>query len=388
LQGVVFFLKLYEHEAKTIIATYGVPTPKSEVVTTEAQAREVAVRLALPVVVKAQVLVAGRGKAGGILFAKTPEEAEDAAKKLLGSQIKGLTVEKVLVEEKLPVKRELYFGITVDRLNRCYIAVVSDLGGVDIEEVAQSQPQKIYKQLINPELGFRSFHARRIAKGLGYAGDQMSALADILEKAYKANVDVDAELLEMNPLVETQKGEFVAADARIILDDNALFRHEEYRLKQLQEERDFSPEEFEALKNGLDYVMLEGDIGVVGNGAGLVMATLDMINLYGGKPANFLDLGGGASLQRIEAAFKILLLNPHVKVLFVNILGGITLCDEVARGIIQAQTQFGSSKPLVIRLVGTNEAKGRRILAQADLPVFDSMEEAAKKAVQLAGEMS
>ena len=380
-------MKLYEYEAKSIIATYGVPIPKGELATSEAKSSEIATALRTPVAIKAQVLVAGRGKAGGILFADTPQEAGEVAQKLLGSEIKGLVVEKVLIEKKLPIKRELYFGITVDRLHRCYVAVASGSGGVDIEEVAQSQPQRIFKQLINPQLGFRTFNSRQIAKGLGYVGDQMVAFGEILEKAYIASMDLDAELLEMNPLVETQNGEFVAADIRIILDDNALFRHEEFRQKRLQERRELSPDEFDALKNGLDYVMLDGDIGVVGNGAGLVMATLDMINLYGGKPANFLDLGGGASLPRIEAAFKIILTNPLLKVTFVNILGGITLCDEVARGIIHVRSQLGTSKPIVIRLVGTNEKEGRRILAEAGLPAFDSMEEAAKKAVDLAGEV-
>ncbi len=215
-----------------------------------------------------------------------------------------MPVSKVLVEEKIPVKKELYFGITVDRLNRCYIAVASNFGGVDIEEVAELQPQKIYKQLINPQLGFRSFHARQMAKDLGYVGDQMQALTEIMARVYRANVDFDAELVELNPLVETQNGKFVAVDARIILDDNALFRHDEYRQKRLQEVRDLSSEEFEALKNGLDYVMLDGDIGVVGNGAGLVMAALDMINLYGGKPAILLGSGRRSSSPKNRSSIQ------------------------------------------------------------------------------------
>jgi succinyl-CoA synthetase beta subunit len=377
-------LKLFEHEAKDIISTYEVPTPKGELATTRKQAREVAARLAGPVVVKAQLLVAGRGKAGGILFADDPTQAEEAAAKLLGAQIKDQTVAKVLVEEKLLVKKELFFGITVDRFNRCYVAAASPWGGVDIEEVAKSQPQKIYKQPVNPQLGFRSFHARQMAKELGYSGKQMLELAKILEKMFKANVEYDAELLETNPLVETQDGKFVAADARFILDDNALFRHEQFKRIQLQEQRDLTTQEFEALKNGMDFVKLDGDIGVVGNGAGLVMATLDMIDLHGGKPANFLDIGGGAPQPRIEAALRIILSNPKVKVLFVNILGGITLCDEVARGIVQSLRQLGVSTLMVIRLVGTNEHEGRRILEDANFQVFDSMEEAAVKAVQLA----
>ena len=377
-------MKLYEHEAKAILSTYEVPTPKGKLATNSQQTREAAAKLGVPVAVKAQVLVAGRGKAGGILFADTPEQAEEAAKKLLGTQIKGVTIVKVLVEEKIPIKKELYFGVTVDRLNHCYIAVASDLGGVEIEEVAEQQPEKIHKMLINPQLGFCSFHARQIAKKMGYSGDQMQQLSEILEKVYKLSVDYDSELSEMNPLVETQDGKFVAADARLILDDNALFRHEEFRRKQLEEPRELSPQEFDALKNGLDYVKLEGDIGIVGNGAGLVMATLDMINLYGGKPANFLDMGGGAPPQRIESALKIILSDPQVKAVFVNILGGITLCDEVARGIIRAREQLKSSKTMVIRLVGTNEEEGKRILTEVKMPIFDSVEEAAQKIVELA----
>ncbi len=377
-------MKLYEYEAKNIFSTYAVPTPKGEIAVNTWQTREASVKLATPVAVKAQVLVSGRGKEGGILFAETPKEAEEAARKLLGAQIKGVKVSTLLVEKKIPIKRELYFGITIDRLNRCYVAVASDAGGMDIEEVATQQPQEIHKQLINPQIGFRGFHARQIARQMGYGGDQMQELSEILEKIYRICLDYDAELIEMNPIVETQDGKFIAADARLIIDDNSLFRHEKFKQKQLEDPRERSPQEFEALKNGLDYVELEGDIGVVGNGAGLVMATLDMISLGGGKAANFLDMGGGAPLQRIEAAFKIILSNPRVKVLFVNILGGITLCDEVARGIIQARRQLKTFKPIVVRLVGTNEEEGKRILSEAEMPVFDSMEEAAWKAVEFA----
>lgn len=377
-------MKLYEHEAKKIIATYGVPTPRGAIATDRQQVRDDACKLGGPVVMKAQVLTAGRGKAGGILFAQTPSEAYEAATNLFGSKIKGETVSVILVEETLPIKKELYFGITVDRLNRCYVAVASQKGGADIEEVAELEPQKIFKHLINPWLGFRSFHTRQIAQKMGYRGEQMQLLAEILEKMYRVTVEYDAELLEMNPIVETHNGKFYAADARLILDDNSLFRHEEFKRIRLQQQRNLSPDEFEALKNGLEYVKFDGDIGVAGNGAGLVMATLDMINLYGGKPANFLDMGGGAPPQRIKAAFKIVLSNPQVKVLFVNILGGITQCDEVASGIVQARKQLASVKPIFVRLVGTNEQEGRRILEDAGLPVFESMEEAAKNAVSFA----
>ncbi len=386
MQGETCFLKLYEHEAKAIFTTHGIRTPKGELAKTSQQAKNIAANLQTPVVVKAQVLVAGRGKAGGILFAKTPQEAEEAAQKLLQTQIKNTSVTALLVEEQIAIKKELYFGITVDRLNRCFVAVASAVGGMDIEEAAKQQPQKIHKQPVNPQLGFRNFHARQLAKRLGYHGEQMLELAEIFQKAHQLSTDLDAELVEMNPLAETHNGKFVALDTRIILDDNALFRHQKYASQQLEEPRELSPQEFEALKNGLAYVKLNGTIGVLGNGAGLVMATMDLINLFGGQPANFLDMGGGAPPERIEAAFRVILSDVQVRVLFVNILGGITLCDEVARGIIRAREQLLTSKPLVVRLVGTNEAEGKRILAEAGVQSFDSMEEAAQKAVALSKE--
>ena len=376
-------MKLYECEAKQILLAHGVQIPKGDVVATSKQAGEVAAKLAKPVVLKAQLLITGRRKAGGIIFADDPVQAEKAAAKLLGSPIKGLTVEKVLVEEKVPVRRELFFSITVDRSHRCYAALASPMGGIDVEEVAEKQPELICKLIIDPQVGFRSFHARQIAKEICYSGNQMLGLADIMEKLCTVNMEYDAELVETNPLVENLDGKFIAADARVILDDNALFRHEEFRRTQLLEQRNLISQELEAQRNGLDYVKLDGDIGVVGNGAGLVMATLDMINLYGGRPANFLDVGGGAPQRRIEAALKITLSDPQVKTLFVNVLGGITLCDEVARGIIQTQQQLHVTKPLVVRLVGTNEHEGRLLLEDAGFQVFDSMEKAAEKAVKL-----
>lgn len=377
-------MKLYEHEAKTIFSTYGIPTPKGEVVTTISQAREAADKLGGPLAIKAQVLVAGRGKAGGIVFADTAEESEESAEKLLQTKVKGIPVTKLLVEEKVSVKRQLYFGVTVDRFNRCYVGIASGVGGVDIEEVAREQPEKILIRIINPQLGFRDFNARQLARDLGYGGQVMLRLADVFRKMYEAGQELDAELIEMNPLVETEGGEFIAVDARIILDDNALFRHPEFATLRKTERRELDSVEFEALKQGLDYVKLDGDIGVVGNGAGLVMATLDMINFYGGQPANFLDMGGGAPLERIAAALKIVFSDPNVEVVFVNILGGITLCDEVARGLIQTKQQLRTDKPFVVRLVGTNEDEGKLLLAEAGLQTFNSMQEAAQEVVRLA----
>lgn len=338
----------------------------------------------MPVVVKAQVLVAGRGKAGGILFAQSADDAQKATEKLLNMRIKGIPVESVWIEEKIQVKKELYFGITTDRFNRCYVAIASSMGGVDIEEVASQNPEKVVKTQINPQLGLKPFQTREIARKMGYAGSQISELAKVLEKLYDAGMDNDAELIEMNPLVETVDGKFIAADARIIVDDNSLFRHQDYKKRLLEGGGDLNPQELDAMNNDLAYVRLEGDIGVIGNGAGLVMATLDTIQYYGGRPANFLDVGGGATSEKNALAMKIVLSDPRIRVLFINIMGGITRCDEVAKGVLEAKQEIGVTKPMVIRLVGTNEEEGKRILTDAGIQVLESMEEAAQRAVEIA----
>ncbi len=378
-------MKLFEHEAKTILTKHEIPTPRGALATSPTQAREVASQLHAPYAVKAQVLVAGRGKAGGIQFATTLEETERTAEKILNMTIKGLRVGSVWVEEKIEVKRELYFGITIDRSCRCYVAVASTAGGMDIEEVAAKTPEKIIKMPVDPVLGFRGYHARQMASNMGYTDKAMLTLASILERLYKVAMDVDAELIEMNPLVETADGRFVAADARITVDDNALYRHPQYKERLLSEDKtELTHEEIRAQKAGLAYVQLDGNIGIMGNGAGLVMATLDAVQLYGGRPANFLDVGGGASEEQIAAALDILLTDTKASIVFINILGGITRCDNVARGILEAKKKIGFTKPIVIRLVGTNEEEGRRILTEAGIHVLDSMEEAARKAVEMA----
>lgn len=376
-------MKLYEHEAKAIFKRYSIPTPNGGLATNPAEARDKAAKINTPAAVKAQILVAGREKAGGILFADSPEEAQKAAEKLLNMKIKGVKVQAVRVEEKVSARKELYFSVTVDRANRCYVAVASSEGGVDIEEVAAKSPGKIVKVFIDPVYGFRSYHARQVASRLGYSGAQMLDLSAIFLRHYQLTVEQDAELAEMNPLIEKPDGKFVAADTRIIIDDNALFRHPEFK-KRPFEEAEQTPQEVEAQKSGLAYVKLNGDIGIIGNGAGLVMATLDAIQLYGGNPANFLDVGGGASADMMAAALNIVLSDLRVKVVFINILGGITRCDEVANGILEARKRVGFTKPMVIRLVGTNEDEGRRLLTDAGIHVLDSMEEAAKKTVALA----
>lgn len=376
-------MKLYESEAKNIIQKYGVPVPRGEVVTSPDEACKAVLSLKLPVVVKAQVLVAGRGKAGGILVADSIEGVNRMTEELLNKQIKGMPVNNVLIEEKIQVKRELYFGITVDRFSRSYVAIASTIGGMEIEEVALKSPEDVIKIPLNPELGLSASQAREIARRMGYAAKQLSELQRIFEQLYAVGMDYDAELIETNPLIETVDAKFVAADAKIILDDNSLFRHQEYKEKLVRRESGLSLEELEAKKNDLAYVKLHGNIGVIGNGAGLVMATLDIIQYYGGEPANFLDIGGGASSKKMASALELVLLDPDVVCLFINILGGITQCDEVAKGILEAREKFGGRKQMVIRLMGTNEKEGKRILTRRGIQVFGSMEKAAKQIVEI-----
>ena len=377
------FLKLYEYEAKNILKRYGLPVPQGVLITSANHSMAAAAKLKPPLAVKAQVLVAGRGKAGGILFAGSFEAAEKTAGKLLKTNVKGIPVKQILIEEKQSTKKELYCGVTIDRFSRSYVFIASATGGMEIEEIAEKTPQAILKVLIDPQQGFHVFQARQIARKLGYRGTRLAELGRIFEKLYQAGMDYDAELIEINPLAETDEGAFVVLDARIIMDDNALFRHPEYQKKLLEDERDRALQETEALRNGLAYVKLEGNIGVIGNGAGLVMATLDMIQYYGGNPANFLDVGGGAPANRIAAALDIVLTDPNVKALLINILGGITRCDEVARGIIETKKKAAITKPLVVRLVGTNEEKGKSMLKAAGIHVLDSMEKAASRIVEI-----
>jgi len=376
-------LKLHEYEAKEILSKYGMPTPKGELATSPKQARDIATKLGIPVAIKAQVLVSGRGKAGGILFASSPMETEVMTRRLLATKVKATRVQSVLVEEKLNTKKELYFGITTDRSSQSYVAIASSEGGMDIEEVAATMPEKIVRVLINPFCGFRSYHARQIARKLGYATNQLIDLTRIFIQLYKVAMDYDAEMIEINPLVETIDGKFVVADARLLVDDNALYRHAEYKERLVQEETELSPREIEAQKSGLAYVPLDGNIGIIGNGAGLVMATLDVVQLHGGNPANFLDVGGGASADKMASALDLVLSDPKVEVVFINILGGITRCDEIAKGILGAKRRVGFVKPMVIRLVGTNEEEGRKILTEAGIHVLDSMEDAAMRAVEM-----
>ena len=377
----LIILNLNEIEAKQLLQRSGIPIPNGILLSDSKLAFPALGYLRPPFMVKAQVPVGGRGKVGGIISANTLSETQNAATELLGSELKSFLVKSVLIEEKLATKKELYVGLTVDRFNRCYVMLASTMGGVDIEEVAEKTPQSIVRTSIDAELGLRSFDAVSIAKKLGYAGDQLVELSSFIQKLYLAAIEADAELAEINPLIETENGRFVAADARMVIDDNALFRHPEYETKEAQT---LSLIETLASENNLSYVKLDGDIGVVGNGAGLVMATIDLLNYYGGKPADFLDIGGGANVEAIRVALRIVLEDPDAKSVLVNVLGGITRCDEVARGIIEALNDAKIKKPMAVRLVGTNEKEGQIILESAGISCLNSMEEAAKEAVKLA----
>ena len=376
-------MKLFEYEAKEIAQQYGLLVPRGIVASTPQEAKEAFQNLNQPSMIKAQVLVAGRGKAGGIKPASNPDEAFEVAKTLLSMTIKGEKVAKVLVEQKLASKHERYLSIVVDRSSRCYTLLCSTEGGVDIEQIALQSPEKIVRHKIDPLIGLQPFESRLVARRLGYSGKQMNQLTSVISKLYEIMLDYDAELIESNPLIETENGELVAADLRILLDDNSLFRHQKFLERMKTFEPDMTHLEVKAREKDLAYVELDGDVGIIGNGAGLVMATLDMILDYKGKPANFCDVGGGASEERIASALEIVLANPRVKVLLINIMGGITRCDDVARAILDIQKKMGIAKPMVIRLVGTNEEEGQRILAAANIPSLNSMEEAAAKAVEL-----
>jgi len=377
-------LKLLEYEAKEYFRRHGIPTPQGRMVTTSREARDYTAELCKPVVIKAQLPVGGRGKAGGVRFADTPEEAAEAAEALLGMKIKGLPVEKLYVEEKLSIVNEIYLGVTVDRRNKSYVVLASSEGGMDIEEVAAKTPDRIVRHLVDPVHGLRSYHANLVAKRLGYGGRKMLQFAAVVGSLYELALEMDAELTEINPLAEVEDG-FTAADARLNVDNNALFRHRELEERLLESYRgELTEREMEARSQGLTYVELDGNIGIIGNGAGLTMATLDTVMLHGGRAANFLDLGGGATPERIGEATKFVLGDERTRALFVNVLGGITRCDHAAEGIVAARRELRVKKPIVVRMMGTNEEEGRKILNEAGIETLSSMEEAAELAVKLA----
>ncbi|MFQ5408986.1 MAG: ADP-forming succinate--CoA ligase subunit beta [Anaerolineales bacterium] len=375
-------MKLHEYQSKALFAAQGIPIPRGRVAATADEARAIAAELGGSVVVKAQVLVGGRGKAGGVKLAATPEEAHACAAEILGMAIKGLPVRKVLVDEASDIKTEIYFGITNDRAARRAVMIASAAGGVDIEEVAATTPEKIIREHIDPFLELRDYQTRRLAWAIDLPRALWRPFNDIAQGLYRTYAQSDASLAEINPLVITGAGELLALDGKIVVDDNALFRHENLAAQRDQDED--PPMEIEARQHELSYVALDGDIGCMVNGAGLAMATMDIIKHYGGSPANFLDIGGGAGADKVAAALRIILSDENVKALLVNIFGGITRCDEVARGILEALEQVPTNVPMIVRLVGTNEEEGRQLLADADMITASSLADAAQKAVAAA----
>ncbi|MFX0197210.1 MAG: ADP-forming succinate--CoA ligase subunit beta [Candidatus Hodarchaeota archaeon] len=377
-------MDLFEFEAKEIFHKYQISIPKGEVVETPEDAKRIAEKVGLPVVIKAQVLSGKRGKGGGIKFVKTMDEVEIVSAELLGKELYGLKIEKLLLYHMVPEGQELYLGFTVDRSMKHYVAIVSSAGGMDIEEVAEQMPEKIVKEHVLPLLGLRSYQALRMMNKIGYRGKKARNLSQMLMNLWNVVIDYDATMAEINPAILTPEGELVAVDARMTIDDNALYRHPEYKERIEAGLTDLTEREIAAQKAQAFYVELDGDIGIIGNGAGLVMATLDVVTHFGGKPTNFLDLGGGAPPERVAKAIEIVTSHPRVKVLFINIFGGITRCDYIAQGILDARNQLSLEIPMVVRMLGTREEEGRKLLESAGIDVLDTMELAAKRAVELA----
>jgi succinyl-CoA synthetase beta subunit len=377
-------MRLFEYEAKEAFRQMDIPLPASGVATTPEEAEKITSELASPVVVKVQILAGGRGKAGGIKFATTSSEAKSIAAELLQMTIHGHPVHRVLIEKQLDIQQEIYLGITIDRSRRRAVVICSGMGGVDIEQVAEEHPEQIARLWVDPILGLRDFEARQVVKEAGFDGRLMLQIAGILLKLWQVFVGNDAELTEINPLIVTKDGEVIAADARLNVDDNALFRHKSLAERVNAGISERTELEQRAQKLGMTYVELEGNIGIIGNGAGLVMATMDAVKYYGGAPANFLDVGGGATADRMHQALDIVLSHPAVEAVFINILGGITRCDEMARGIVEAQQTLPRKVPIVIRMIGTREKEGAEILEKAQIPFLNSMDAAAQRVVNQA----
>jgi succinyl-CoA synthetase beta subunit len=385
-------MKIHEYQAKSVLAKYGVSVPRGEVAFTPEEVHEIARRLGGPVtVVKAQIHAGGRGKAGGVKLAQSAEEAERAARELLGRTLVtrqtgpgGQTVSRLLVEEGLAIDRELYLGLVVDRSTRRIVLMVSREGGVEIEEVAAKTPEKIHKVFVNPAVGLQPFQAQRLAYDLGLEGDSARKGVKMMLALYGVFVATDASIVELNPLAVTRSGDLLALDAKMNFDDNALFRHPD--LRELRDVAEEDPLEVEASKYSLNYIRLDGNIGCMVNGAGLAMATMDIIKLAGGMPANFLDVGGGANAEQIRNAFKILMADANVKAVLINIFGGILRCDVLAAGVIAAVKELNVRVPIVIRMKGTNVEAGKRMLGESGLnfTTADTMGEAAEKVVGLA----
>jgi succinyl-CoA synthetase beta subunit len=376
-------MKLHEYQAREVLARYGIPVTGGGVAATPAEVRKLAEQVGGPVAVKAQVFVGGRGKAGGIKLADTPEQAEQVAGQILGMNIKGLTVEKVLVAEAITYEREIYLGVIMDRATKSIVIMASAEGGVEIEEVAKTNPDAIIKVAAHPTLGLLDYQAREIAFRIGLKdGKQVRQFAQIASALYRVFKETDSSLAEINPLVVKADGSLQALDSKIDLDESALFRHPD--LEAMRDSSDEPEAEQRAREAGITFIKLDGDIGCMVNGAGLAMATMDVVKLYGGEPANFLDIGGGAGKDKVKAALQIILADPNVKAVMFNIFGGITRVDEVARGIIAALDEVKTDVPMVARLVGTNEEAGRKLLAESVLIPATSLADAAQKAVEAA----
>ena len=385
-------MKIHEYQAKAILARHGVPVPRGEVASNAAEAGEIARRLGGHiVVVKAQIHAGGRGKGGGVKLAKSPDEAESIAKQMIGMTLvthqtgpEGRVVGRVLVEEGLQMTRELYLSVVLDRQSGKAVFMASSEGGMDIEEVAAATPEKIHRIYVEPGVGLVPFQARQLGFAMGLEGPQVNKLVKLMGSLYEAFIATDSAMVEINPLVVTGQGDLLALDAKVSFDDNALYRHQDLRdLRDLGEEDHL---EIEASKFALNYIHLDGNIGCMVNGAGLAMATMDIIKLAGGEPANFLDVGGGANAEQIRNAFKILMSDKNVKAVLINIFGGILRCDVLAQGVIAAVKELGVPVPIVIRMEGTNVEEGKRLLSESGMnfATADSMGDAATTVVQLA----
>ena len=380
-------MDLFEYQGKELLRKFEVPVPEGRVALTPDEAAEAAKRLGGKVVVKAQVQVGGRGKAGGIKLADSPDETKQVAEQILGMDIKGHVVKRVLVERAGDIKAEYYCSFLLDRSERKFMGMMSSKGGIDIEEVAATTPDAIARVHIDPLLGISDFHARELVFGAGIDEDAHKESIALLPKLYRAFVESDASLVEVNPLVLTGGGRVVALDAKVSLDDSAAYRHTKF--EELKGAHDVPEQERLAKEKGLNFIKLDGDIGIIGNGAGLVMSTLDVVKAAGGDPANFLDVGGGAGAELLSNALEVIMSNPEVKSVLINIFGGITRCDLVAEGIIDALGRLDVKVPIVVRLDGTNAEQGRKMLSGAPHPKLvpaDSMLSAAEKAVELAHE--
>ncbi len=375
-------MKIHEYQAKELFRAGGIPVPPGSVATTPAQARQIAESIGKTVVVKAQVHVGGRGKAGGVKLARTPDEAESIANDILGMDIKGLTVKKVLVTEAVEIASEAYVGVVVDRAIKRPVLIVSAAGGVEIEEVARKSPEKIIKLELDPLLPVHPFHARRVAYEVYDDPDVAKQAAKIIQQLVNVFWENDCSLIEINPLVVTPDNVVTAVDAKINFDDNAAFRHPEW--EEMRDPDAEDPAEMEAKENDLSFVKLDGNIGCVVNGAGLAMATMDLVKRCGAEPANFLDIGGSSNPEKVIAAMKIIMRDPNVNAILFNIFGGITRCDDVANGIVQAVQQLKPDLPIVVRLTGTNEKEARDILRDVGLATAPGMEEVVNEAIKLA----